>query len=146
MLFSSSRNLPPSFERWSKVDAVVASESLHAGPSVQEVRTLKQWLSAYRNWRAGYLAFLKSTETAAHIDSIDQFDRRQLEHYAALLLQSGQWHAILLLLIEDVDDSDQSHYLSKIDKFLGRLREIIAKATHQTCNRPNVARPSRRVP
>ena len=49
---------------------------------------------------------------------------RQYQHYAGLFFQSGQWHAILLMLVEDEDVSEpeRSRYLGEMDGFLEELR------------------------
>ena len=48
--------------------------------------------------------------------------RRQYEHYAGLFFQSGQWHAILLMLVEEVSEPERMRYLGEIDGFLEELR------------------------
>lgn len=127
-LFKSQPKLPESFNRWSEVDVVASSEYLHEGPSVDNVRTLKHWLDAYERWRSGYDAFVKAAGVSiGSVKLTDDFDRRQLEHYAALFLQSGQWHAILLMLLEDVSDSERSRYMTEIDLILVELRKRIAE-------------------
>lgn len=99
-LFKSPPILPASFERWSSVDVLISSELIHEGPSIRDVRSLKCWLDVYRRWRSGYDEFIKSTGTISDGVFLDAFDRRQYEHYAGLLLQSGQWRAILLMLLD----------------------------------------------
>lgn len=125
-LFNSSPELPDSFDRWSEVDLIAASEHLHEGPAVDHIRTLKQWIDEYERWRAGYDAFAKAAGTISSGGFTDDFDRRQCEHYAALLLQSGQWRAILLMLLEDVPASDRSQYVGELDGILADLRSRIA--------------------
>lgn len=126
-LFKSRPKLPPSFERWSEVDIVAGSERLHEGPSVLDVRAFNEWLDAYERWRAGYDAFIKAVGTLSGVGFMDDFDRRQYEHYAGLFFQSGQWRAILLMLVEDVSDAERSRYLAEMDGFLDDLRDRIAK-------------------
>lgn len=126
-LFQSRPKLPASFNRWSEVDLVAGSELLHEGPSVLDIRTLKQWLDAYERWRAGYDAFTKAAGTLESSGFTDDFDRRQHEHYAALFLQSGQWRAMLLMLLEDVPESERSQYVAEIDGILADLRKRIGK-------------------
>lgn len=130
-LFKSRPKLPASFDRWSEVDVVAGSELLHEGPSVLDIRTLKQWLDAYERWRAGYDAFVKAAGTLSGGGSfVDDFDRRQHEHYAALFLQSGQWRAILLLLLEGVPDSERDRYVQEIDRVLADLRKRMRGHDH----------------
>jgi hypothetical protein len=126
-LFKSRPKLPASFDRWSEVDVIAGSELLHEGPSVLDIRTLKQWLDAYERWRAGYGAFAKVAGTLDRGSFTDDFDRRQHEHYAALFLQSGQWRVILLMLLEDVPESERSRYVAEIDGILADLRLRIAR-------------------
>ena len=126
-LFKSRPKLPASFDRWSEVDIIVGSELLHEGPSVLDVRSLKQWLDAYERWRDGYDAFVKAAGTLDGGGFTDDFDRRQYDHYAGLFFQSGQWRAILLLLLEDVPDSERSRYVAEIDGILADLRKRIAR-------------------
>ena len=125
-LFKSRPKLPASFERWSEVDGITSSEFLHEGPSVLDIRTLKQWLDAYERWRAGYDAFARAAGTLDSSGFTDDFDRRQYEHYVALFLQSGQWHAILIKLLEDVPEPERSRYVADIDGVLADLRKRIA--------------------
>lgn len=106
---------------------MAGSELLHEGPSVLDVRSLKQWLDAYERWRAGYDAFVKTAGTLDSVGFTDDFDRRQYEHYTGLFFQSGQWRAILLMLLEDVSEAERSRYLAEIDGFLGDLRERMAR-------------------
>ena len=127
-LFKSRPKLPASFERWSEVDIVAGSELLYSGPSVLEVRSLKRWVDEYERWRAGYDEFIKAARTVLDGGGFtDDFDRRQFEHYAAMFLQSGQWRAILLLLLEDVSEPERSRYLTELDGLLAELREQMAK-------------------
>lgn len=127
-LFSSRPELPESFKRWTNVDVIAGSERLYGGPSVVEVRTFKGWLDAYDRWRGGYDEYLRAAGTLSGSDSFtDDFDRRQCEHYTALFVQSGQWHAILLMLLKDVPASEQSRYLAEIDGFLVDLRQRLER-------------------
>jgi hypothetical protein len=127
-LFSSRPELPVSFKRWTNVDVIAGSECLHEGPSIAEVRTFKRWLDAYERWRGGYDEYLKAVGTLSGSDTfVDDFDRRQCEHYTALFLQSGQWYAILLMLLKDVPGSEQSRYLAEIDRFLADLRKRLER-------------------
>ena len=73
-LFKSRPKLPASFERWSEVDITADSELLYEGPSVLDVRSLKQWLDAYRRWRDGYDAFIKAADTLSSGGFADDFD------------------------------------------------------------------------
>ena len=126
-LFKSRPKLPESFERWSEVDIIAGSELLHEGPSVLDVRSLKRWLDAYGRWRGGCDAFIKAAGTLDGGGFADDFDRRQYEHYTALFLQSGQWRAILLMLLEDVSESERSRYLAELDGLLTGLRERMVR-------------------
>ena len=126
-LFKSRPKLPASFDRWSEVDIIAGSELLREGPTVLNIRTLKQWIDAYERWRAGYDVFAKAASTSDSAGFTDDFDRRQHEHYAALFLQSGQWHAILLMLLEDVPEPERSGYLDDIDGILADLRKRIVR-------------------
>jgi hypothetical protein len=127
-LFKSRLKLPASFDRWSEVDVVVSSDHLHSGPSVLHVRTLKRWLEEYSRWRAGYDEFIRAERTLLDGGFTDDFDHRQFEHYAALFIQTGQWHAMLLALLEDAPEAERSRYLTEIDGFLADLRKKIGKA------------------
>ena len=122
-LFKSRPQLPASFERWSQVDIIAGSELLYEGPSVLDVRSLERWLEDYRRWRDGYDALIKAAGTLRSGDFADDFDRRQYEHYLGLFLQSGQWRAILLMLLEDVPEAERSRHLAELDGFLSHLRE-----------------------
>jgi hypothetical protein len=125
-LFQTRPKLPASFERWNEVDGVASSEFLHEGPSVLDVRNLKQWLDPYERWNAGYIAFVKAERTILDGGGFsDDFDRRQYDYYTALFFQSGEWLAILLMLLEDVSESDRSRYLAEIDSCLSDLRRRI---------------------
>lgn len=126
-LFKSKPKLPASFERWNDVDIIVSSEELHVGPSVLDIRSLKQWLDTYRRWRDGYEAFVKAADTLGGSGFTDDFDRRQYGHYTALFIQSGQWRAILLMLLEDVSEPERSRYLAELDGFLAGLRERLVR-------------------
>ena len=126
-LFKSRPKLPASFERWSEVDIIAGSELLHEGPSVLDVRSLERWLDNYRRWRDGYDAFIKAAGTFSTGGFTDDFDRRQYEHYVGLFFQSGQWRAILLMLLEDVPEAERSRYLAEIDASLSDLRERMVR-------------------
>ena len=106
------------------MDIIAGSEQLHEGPGVFEILTLNEWLRAFERWRAGYDAFLKAASSIGKGGFTDDFDRRQHEHYAGLFFQSGQWHAILLMLIEveDVSEPERERYLGEMDSFLEELR------------------------
>jgi hypothetical protein len=125
-LFRARPKLPASFELWREVDVIAGSELLHEGPSVLDVRSLKQWLDAYERWRAGYDAYVKAAGTLSREGFKDDFDRRQYEHYTGLFIQSGQWHAILLMLLEDVSEPERSRYLAELDGNLASLRKRMA--------------------
>src|SRR5882757_6553486 len=73
--------LPASFARWQEVDVIASSEYLHAGPSVLDITTYKQWLDAYARWQAGYDAYLKAAGALGDGMFTDDFDRRQYGHY-----------------------------------------------------------------
>jgi hypothetical protein len=127
-LFSSRPELPASFKRWTNVDVIAGSECLHEGPSVVEVRTFKRWLDAYERWPGGFGEYLKAVGTLSGSDTfVDALDRRQHEHYTALFVQSGQWHAILLMLLKDFPASEESRYLAEIDGFLSDLRKRLER-------------------
>ena len=124
-LFKSRPKLPASFERWKDVELIASSELLYEGPSVLDVRSFERWLDTYKRWKDGYDAFIKAAGTVAGDEFTDEFDCRQHEHYAGLFLQSGQWHAMLLMLLEDVSEADRSRYLAEIDGSLVGLRKKI---------------------
>lgn len=126
-LFEYRPQLPASFERWSEVDIVTDSEMLYRGPPILEVRSLKRWLDEYERCRAGYDEFIKAAQRGCGGGFTDDFDRRLFEHYAAMLLQSGQWRAILLMLLEDPSDAERSRYLSELDGLLAYLREQMVR-------------------
>jgi hypothetical protein len=73
------------------------------------------------------MPFIKAAGTFGGGGFTDDFDRRQYEHYTGLFFQSGQWHAILLMLLEDISESERSRYLAEIDGFLAGLRERMVK-------------------
>ncbi|MBE0702131.1 MAG: hypothetical protein IH582_03015 [Afipia sp.] len=104
---------------------IAGSELLHEGPSVRDVRSLKRWLDAYRRWRDGYDAFIKAIGTFSSGGFTDELDRRQYEHYVGLFFQSGQWHAILLMLLEDVPEAERTRHLAELDGVLSDLSERI---------------------
>lgn len=127
-LFKSGGKLPDSFERWSMMDIIVSSEELASGPSIGKIRNLAQWLDQHERWQAGYDELIKAEQTLAATNGYtDDFDRRQHEHYAALLLQSGQWLAILLKLLKDLPEERQSRHLHDLDARLDTLRHRIGQ-------------------
>lgn len=96
-------------------------------PVPTDVDKLNNWLKSYERWRASYAAFVRN-EQALEKSTLaqDEADRRNREYYVALLLQSAQWHAILLLLVKDVSDLERSKQLAEIDVALAELRKRIA--------------------
>lgn len=124
--FRSSPKLPASFDRWSEVEVLVSSEHLYHGPSIGKIQTSDQWRDTYKRWRTGYDVFLKAGTLPDAMIFDRDLDRRQYEHYAALLLQSGQWHAILLMLAEQIADVDRAQFVAEMDTILADLRRRIA--------------------
>ncbi len=141
-IFAPRSKLPASFDRWEEVDIITSSENLPSGPHISEIRTLAQWLDAYGRWRGCHDEFLKAEQTIP-VDGklIDEFDKRQHEHYSALFLQSGQWHAVLLMLLEEITEAERSRYIAEIDGILAELRRNIAR-THPSPARDASARQS----
>ena len=105
---------------------IIGSELLDQGPSLTDIQSLGNWVDAYERWRSGYEAYLKA---AANLngDATDEFEDRQYEHYTALFLQSGQWHAIFLLLLKNVPEEERAGYLAELDGFLAELRGRMLK-------------------
>ncbi|HEY4414530.1 MAG TPA: hypothetical protein VGO57_02470 [Verrucomicrobiae bacterium] len=119
--------LPVSFDRWQEVDVIVSSECLYAEPSVLEVTTYKQWLDAYARWQVGYDAYRKAVDSMADGELGDDFERRLYAHYTGLFYQSGHWHAILLMLLKQVAETERSRHLAEMDGILAGLGEKIAR-------------------
>jgi hypothetical protein len=128
-IFAPRSKLPASFDRWEEVDIITSSQNLHSGPPISEIRTLAQWLDSYGRWRGCHDEFLKAEQTIP-VDGkfIDEFDQRQHEHYAALFIQSAQWHAMLLMLLEEIDETERSRYLTELDGIMADLRKRIAQS------------------
>lgn len=128
-LFKFDNKLPESFERWGTVSIIVSSENLASSPYIGKIRNLDQWLDAHGRWQAGYDELVKAEQTLASTNGYtDDFDRRQHEHYAALLLQSGQWLAILLKLLKDLPEETQSRHLQDLEARLDTLRQSLERA------------------
>jgi hypothetical protein len=60
---------------------------------------------------------------------MDERDRRSYEYFSALLLQSGQWHATLLLPVKDVSEPERAQLLAEIDRALAELRKRLTNAS-----------------
>jgi len=120
---------PDSFKNWREA---MIPNFLYLGrgkPSPPEADTLKKWFRSYERWQKGYEGFLAIEQ---HLKSLakpmDQSDRRHYESFAALLLQSGQWHAILLTMLKDTPEAQRAERLAEIDRTLADLRKRIAEA------------------
>lgn len=122
------RPLPPdSFESW--YQAVIPQFLyLRAGrPDAPEVHKHQKWLKSFARWKTGYEGFLQIERTLERRGRpMNERDRRSREYYSALLLQSGQWHATLLLLVKDVSEQERVALLAQLDRALPELRKRIA--------------------
>ena len=61
---------------------------------------------------------------------MDEMDRRHHEYFAALLLQSAQWHAILLTWVKDFPEVQRREHLEGIDRVLAELRKRLRGYDH----------------
>lgn len=117
---------PTSFERWR--DAVPA-EFLYVragSPDFPNADTHKKWLKSFARWKTGcqgFLAIEQHLEPRARLT--EEVDRRHHEFFAALFLQSAQWHAILLTWVKDVSAERRAEHLAEIDRALAELRKRI---------------------
>jgi hypothetical protein len=93
-------------------------------PCPPDVEHLKQWLKSYSRWKAGYDGFLdieRSLELRGR-----PVAQRTHEYFVALLLQSGQWHAALLLMVNDASQPERDRWLAELDAALAELRKRIS--------------------
>lgn len=95
-------------------------------PEPPHADTFTKWFKCYQRWQSAYAGFL---EIERHLEegstAADERDRRHHEFFAALLLQSAQWHAILLMLLKDVAEAERAERLAEIDQYLVELRKRI---------------------
>ena len=111
---------PDSFESWGEV-VIPQHHYLAAGrPYPPDVDKLKKWLKSFARWRAGYEGFLEIERSLERPGQSAM--KRSYEYFVALLLQSGQWHAALLLMVKDVGEPERAKLLAKIDHALAELR------------------------
>ena len=117
---------PESYESW--YEAVIPEFIyLQEGrPVYPDVDKLKKWLRSFARWKSGYEGFLKIERALERRGrAMDERDRRIYEYYSALLLQSGQWHATLLLSVKDASEPERARLLAEIDRALAELRKRI---------------------
>jgi hypothetical protein len=114
---------PDSYERWA--DAVIPEFAyLRAGrPDAPDVDKLKKWLKSFARWKAGYEGFLALERSLGRRGR--PVEQRTYEYYVALLLQSGQWHAALLLMVKDIAEPQRAKQLAELDQALAELRKRI---------------------
>jgi len=114
---------PDSYERWGEV-VIPQLRYLQAGrPYPPDVDVLKKWLKSFARWKAGYEGFLEIERSLERRGR--PVDKRTYEYYVALLLQSGQWHAALLLMVKDVSEPQRAKLLAETDQALADLRKRI---------------------
>ena len=117
---------PSSVESWSEAVPPEFTYLAEGNPDPQDADTFKKWSKSYQRWQSAYAGFL---EIERHLEQLskatDERDRRHHEFFAALLLQSGQWHAILLMLLKDVAEGERAERLVGIDRDLLELRKRI---------------------
>jgi hypothetical protein len=124
----SRHKTPQSFQSWR--EAVIPRFLYLQGgnPTPPNADTLQKWVRSYDKWRMAYEGFL---EIDQHLNSLsrleDETDQRHREFYAAVLLQSGQWHVILLLMLKDIPEAERGERRTEIDRLLTDLRKRIAQ-------------------
>jgi len=119
---------PTSFDRWREVVPPEYGYLAEGKPSPPDVNTLRKWLRSYARWQAGYQGLLEiEQDLEVRARSMDEVDRRHHEYFAALFMQSAQWHAILLMLVRDGSEPERSKHLAEIDRTLAELRRRITK-------------------
>ena len=127
-MISTSRLLgrsqpPDSYENWGEV-VIPQHHYLAAGrPYPPDVDKLKKWVKSFARWRAGYEGFLEIERSLERRGR--SVMKRTYEYFVALLLQSGQWHAALLLMVKDVAEPERARLLAEIDRALAELRKRI---------------------
>ena len=126
--------LPKRFRRPQRIDNVESwgeaviphHQYLSSGrPYPPDVTSFKKWKASYSRWREGYEGFL---EIEASLDRRSKpLMKRTYEYFVALLLQSGQWHAGLLLMVKDVSETERDKCLGEIDLALASLRTRLTR-------------------
>lgn len=114
-------------QRWSEFVPPEFIYLTEGGPSPPDVETLDNWLRSYARWQASYQGFVKNEQDLESSTLLqEETDRRHREAFVALYLHSGQWHAILLMLVRDVSEPERAKHLGDIDGALAELRKRIA--------------------
>ncbi len=109
--------------RWSEFVPPDFNYLSEGGPNPRDVYSFKSWSRSYARWWTSYEAYLANE----HADlAQDETDKRHREFFAALYLQSAQWHAILLSLIKDAPEPERTKCLSELDGALAGLRQRFA--------------------
>ncbi len=117
---------PDSYESWH--EAVIPKFNyLREGlPLAPDIEKNKKWQKSFARWKDGYNGFLEIERALQGRGRLmDARDRRSYEYYTALLLQSAQWHAILLPLVKDISEAERAKSLAEIDRALAQLRQRI---------------------
>ena len=127
--FLTRHRTPESFQNWREAVIPQFPYLQRGEPATPDADTLKKWRRSYERWQKAYEGFLAIEQ---HLKSLakpmDESDRRNYESFAALLLHSGQWHAILLTMLKDVPEPQRVEHLAGIDRSLAELRTRIADA------------------
>jgi len=114
-------------QRWSEFVPPEFIYLTEGGPSPPDVEKQDKWLRSYARWRVSYEGFVKNEqELESSALPQEETDRRHREAFVALYLHSGQWHAILLMLVKDVPEPERAKHLGEIDGTLVELRKRIA--------------------
>jgi len=117
---------PDSYESWHEavIPEFIYLQEGHPIPT--DVDKHKKWLKSFARWKTGYEGFLEIERALERRGRrMDERDRRSYEHFSALLLASGQWHATLLLLVKDGSEPERAELLAEIDRALAELRKRI---------------------
>jgi hypothetical protein len=117
---------PDSYKSWNEAVIPEFNYLQEGQPVPTDVDKLKKWLKSFARWKAGYEGFLEIERSLkCRGRPMDEWDRRCYEHFSALLLASGQWHATLLRPVKDVSEPERARLLAEIDGALGELRKRI---------------------
>jgi hypothetical protein len=115
---------PDSYESWHEAVIPEFIYLQQGKPVPTDVDKLKKWLKSFARWKSGYEGFLEIERALERRGRpIEARDRRSYEYFAALLWQSGQWHATLLLPMNDVSEPERAQLLDEIDRALAELRK-----------------------
>jgi len=117
---------PDSYESWHEAVIPEFIYLQEGRPAYPDADTLKKWLRSFARWKTAHEGFFEIERALEHRGRpMEDRDRRSYEYYSALLLQSGQWHATLLLSLKDVSESERARLLAGIDGTLAELRKRI---------------------